>query len=59
VVVEPKQRGRHLRLLVGVVDDLRLAGAEPVRSYRWVAVARGRCARMAPDGTDPPTLTDA
>ena len=41
VVVEPEQRGRHLRLLVRVVDRLRLARAEPVRRHRRVAVAVG------------------
>jgi hypothetical protein len=40
VVVEPEQRGWHLRQLVRVVNALRLAGAEAVRGHRRVAVAR-------------------
>jgi hypothetical protein len=41
VVVKPEQRGGHLRQLVRVEDGLGLAGAEPVRCDRRVAVAVG------------------
>ena len=39
MVVEPEQRGRHLRQLVGVEDRLGLARTEPIRRHCGVAVA--------------------
>ena len=40
--MKPEQRRRHLRLLIRVVDGLRLAVGEPVRRHRRVIVTRRR-----------------
>jgi hypothetical protein len=41
VIVEPQERGWHLRQLVRVVDSLRLVETETIRRDRRVAVTVG------------------